>query len=163
MPDTTLRVGLVGTGFMGRVHANCWLALPGAELVAIADPTPESREKCPGSPEKFATHQEMLANADVDIVDVCTPTPWHAEAAIAGLEACLLYTSVSRALSRRRIAARRCRCSGVSTPWMLSRSCFATAWACSRFCCGLSVASWRMACALVRAVSMKPRTDALCA
>lgn len=87
MEGKTLRVGLVGTGFMGRLHANCWLALPGAELVAIADPTPESREKCPGSPEKFASHTEMLANAEVDIVDVCTPTPWHAEASLAGLEA----------------------------------------------------------------------------
>lgn len=85
--DKTLKVGLVGTGFMGRVHANCWLALPGAELVAIADPTPESREKCPGSPEPFEDWRTMLANADVDIVDVCTPTPWHAEAAIVGLEA----------------------------------------------------------------------------
>jgi predicted dehydrogenase len=82
----TLRVGLVGTGYMGRTHANCWLDLPGAELVAIADPTPDSREKAPGEPEQFDHWQEMLDNADVDVVDVCTPTPWHAEAAIGALE-----------------------------------------------------------------------------
>ncbi|HEY3265718.1 MAG TPA: Gfo/Idh/MocA family oxidoreductase [Armatimonadota bacterium] len=87
MSEKTLRVGLVGTGFMGRVHANCWVALPGAELAAIADPTAESREKCPGAPEQFEDWATMLANADIDIVDVCTPTPWHPGAAIAGLEA----------------------------------------------------------------------------
>jgi predicted dehydrogenase len=82
----TLKVGLVGTGFMGRSHANCWSDLPGAELVAIADPTPDSRDKCAGTPQKFERWQDLLANADVDIVDVCTPTPWHAEAAIGALE-----------------------------------------------------------------------------
>lgn len=83
----TLKVGLVGTGFMGRTHANCWQDLPGAELTAIADPTPDSREKVPGSPEKFEKWRDLLANTDVDVVDVCTPTPWHAEAVIGALEA----------------------------------------------------------------------------
>lgn len=87
MENKTLRVGLVGTGFMGRVHASCWLAVPGAELAAIADPTPENRDKCPGRPRHFASHEEMLAGMELDVVDVCTPTPWHAETAIAGLEA----------------------------------------------------------------------------
>jgi len=62
-------------------------ALPGAELVAIADPTPESRAKCPGTPQQFESWQELLANTDVDIVDVCTPTPWHGEAAVGALAA----------------------------------------------------------------------------
>lgn len=87
MKNKTLKVGLVGSGFMGRLHANCWQALPGAELVAVADPTPESRAKCPGAPAQFEHWQPMLANTDLDIVDVCTPTPWHAEAAMGALAA----------------------------------------------------------------------------
>ena len=87
MNEKTLRVGLVGSGFMGRLHANCWEALPGVQLVAVADPTQESRDKCPGKPEQFTNWKDLLANAGVDIVDVCTPTPWHGETAMGALAA----------------------------------------------------------------------------
>lgn len=86
MPDT-LRVGIVGAGFIGRVHANCWTALPGAEIVAAADIRPEVIKDMPGSPQPFSSHREMLDKAELDIVDVCIPTPWHAETAIDALNA----------------------------------------------------------------------------
>ena len=32
-----LKVGLIGCGFMGTMHANCYKNLPDVELVALAD------------------------------------------------------------------------------------------------------------------------------
>jgi predicted dehydrogenase len=82
----TLRVGLIGSGFMGRHHANCWQAVEGARLVAVADPDKTGRDKCPGNPNPYDNWPAMLAAEELDIVDVCTPTPWHVDASIAGLE-----------------------------------------------------------------------------
>ena len=41
-----LKVGLIGCGGMGGVHANCWLALGDkVKLVAIADTVPENAKE----------------------------------------------------------------------------------------------------------------------
>ena len=37
---STIRYGIVGTGMMGVEHLRNLAILPGAEVVAIADPTP---------------------------------------------------------------------------------------------------------------------------
>ena len=36
-----LRVGLIGCGFMGTMHANCYKNIPGVEIAALADIRPE--------------------------------------------------------------------------------------------------------------------------
>lgn len=80
-----IRVGLVGYGFMGHMHAQCHTASGDAKIVALADVDPakrdEAREKygC----ETYETIGEMLASAEVDLVDICTPTYLHEEMVIA--------------------------------------------------------------------------------
>lgn len=81
-----LKVGLVGAGFIGKMHANCWLALPNVELAAVADGRPKALKEVPGNPKTFATVDEMLDSADLDIVDVCVPTPAHADVVIEALQ-----------------------------------------------------------------------------
>jgi len=36
-----LRIGIVGFGFMGRMHYNCWKNLEGAEVRAVCDSDPD--------------------------------------------------------------------------------------------------------------------------
>jgi predicted dehydrogenase len=77
-----VRVGLAGLGFMGGTHAQCHAALPNVELVAVADVEQDRREKFAETygAKPFASLDEMLASADVDMVDICLPTYLHREA-----------------------------------------------------------------------------------
>ena len=83
-----LKVGLIGCGFMGAMHANCYKNIEGVELVALADLRPEkSEELAKGTNAKlFGDGKELIANADVDVIDICLPTYLHAEYAMLAME-----------------------------------------------------------------------------
>ena len=84
-----IKIGLVGYGFMGRMHAECYAASGKAQIVAVADVEADRREEasaklgCPA----FHSIQAMLTGADLDAVDVCTPTYLHEEHVIAAANA----------------------------------------------------------------------------
>ena len=71
-----MRVGIVGAGFMGQIHAAAWAKTP-ATLAGFVDKTAVSDhpliQKYNAQP--YANLDAMLA--DVDVVDICTPTPLH--------------------------------------------------------------------------------------
>ena len=72
---TELRAGLIGLGQMGRHHARVLQALPGVELVGIADP---ARSDLPGvSAAKLCGSIDELLALDLDIAVVATPTRTH--------------------------------------------------------------------------------------
>ena len=83
------RVGLIGCGGMGSFHAKCYEALKDlATVVAIADLDEEKAKKANQNhnAEIFASAEELLDKADVDIVDICLPTFLHTEYAIKAME-----------------------------------------------------------------------------
>lgn len=97
-----LKVGIVGMGGMGWFHAARHLKLSGAKLAAIADLVPERLEprgavqfniESGGTTFDFSQvvrydeASTLIAEADVDVVDICLPTYLHAEYAIKALEA----------------------------------------------------------------------------
>lgn len=83
---TPLRYGIIGAGMMGVEHVRNLMALPGAEVTALADPHHRSIERAlgglgPAAPQvaTFDHHQELL-DADVcDAVVVATPNMTHVE------------------------------------------------------------------------------------
>ncbi len=36
-----IRVGIVGLGYMGRMHYRCWSGLPGAKVTAVCEANPK--------------------------------------------------------------------------------------------------------------------------
>src|SRR5215207_6625612 len=82
--EASVRIGVVGAGFMGRQHLDFIRAAPGAVLVAVADPVAvEGEFGCP-------THESaaaMLAAEDLDAVIIANPNPLHVDTAIECLEA----------------------------------------------------------------------------
>lgn len=107
------RVAVIGAGKMGVVHANAYSAMPNAEVVAICDPRLEAAEELAKqcSARAFADIAQMLKEAEVDVVDICTPTPTHLEyikaAAGARKHICCekpLARSISQAMEAARIA-----------------------------------------------------------
>ena len=83
-----LRVGIAGTGFIGRVHARS-ARLAGGRLVAVAASSQESAEQAAaalGAERACASAEELAASPDIDVVHICTPNHLHrplAEAALA--------------------------------------------------------------------------------
>lgn len=76
------KVGLIGCGFMGGMHAACYNEIEGVQLVAVADVRPEKAEEISkkyGVAEIYSTGVELIEKADVDIIDICLPTFLHAE------------------------------------------------------------------------------------
>lgn len=83
-----LKVGLIGCGFMGAMHANCYKNIPGVELVALADIRREKAEELAKGTDAtiFGDGMELIQNAELDIIDVCLPTFLHAKYAMAAME-----------------------------------------------------------------------------
>ena len=97
-------VGLIGLGAIGRLHFDCWLKSPHAHVAAIASRDPRKRAGEWGGQEfnlgdqasekvdlsgiaTYETAEQLFADPNVQIVDICTPTPQHAPLAIAALRA----------------------------------------------------------------------------
>lgn len=84
----TVRLGLIGAGRMGNVHANCLKTIPDARLVAVADLVPERAHALATQWDAtaYTDYRAMLDREQLDAVYICTPTPVHAEQAIAVAE-----------------------------------------------------------------------------
>lgn len=80
------RVGIVGAGLMGGWHATRWRQLP-VELAGFYDRQPEKADAAAREHggRAFGSLDEFFAN--VDVVDVCTPTYEHAGPVIAAAQA----------------------------------------------------------------------------
>ena len=83
-----LKVGLIGCGFMGAMHANCYKNIEGVELVALADLRREKAEELATGTNAaiYSDGKDLIANADVDVIDVCLPTYLHCEYALLAME-----------------------------------------------------------------------------
>lgn len=83
-----LKVGLIGCGFMGTMHANCYKNIEGVELVALADVRKEKAlELAEGTNATiYGDGKDLIENADVDIIDICLPTYLHCDYAVSAME-----------------------------------------------------------------------------
>ncbi len=99
-----LRVGIVGFGFMGRMHYRCWNALEGVTVAAVCDADAHAfddasagRGNIAGAEGAvdltdvaiYAELDQMLAAERLDAVSITVPTYLHAASTIAALEASL--------------------------------------------------------------------------
>jgi myo-inositol 2-dehydrogenase/D-chiro-inositol 1-dehydrogenase len=84
----TLRIGIVGVGRIGRMHADIVARqVPGAELAMVHDAHADSARAVAGTLGVPAADglDELLA--DVDAVAICTSTDTHADLIVAAAEA----------------------------------------------------------------------------
>ncbi len=98
-----LRVGIVGIGFMGMIHYQAYQRAKGAKVTALCS---RDEKKLAGDwrgikgnfgppgqmmdlsgVKTYRTLEELLADKDVDLVDVCLPPAMHVEAGVAALQA----------------------------------------------------------------------------
>ena len=98
-----IRIGIAGLGFMGMIHYLASAKAPGCRVTALS-----SRDKAklggdwrgirgnfgpPGTMmdlghlKRYENYADLLADPEIDLIDICTPTHLHEEMAIAALKA----------------------------------------------------------------------------
>ncbi len=84
-----IRVGLVGYGFMGKMHADCYAASGQAQIVSVADVESDRRDEATAKLgcKTFDGIEALLNGAELDGVDICTPTYLHEEHVLAAVAA----------------------------------------------------------------------------
>ncbi|MFJ7243430.1 Gfo/Idh/MocA family protein [Kitasatospora sp. NPDC098652] len=84
-----VRTGIVGTGFIGRIHARA-VRQAGARLVGIAGVTMDSAvdgARSLGAEKAFESAEELIESGLVDVLHICTPNHLHAPVALKALDA----------------------------------------------------------------------------
>ena len=83
-----LRIGVIGVGSIGRVHARLLADDPDCLLVALADPTPAGGELATElGVTWYRDHETLLAEESLDGVVVAVPTALHASVGLACVSA----------------------------------------------------------------------------
>src|SRR5713226_7809406 len=98
-----IRIGIVGIGFMGMIHFLAARKLKGAQVTAICSRDskklagdwrsirgnfgPPGEMMDLGHLKKYDRLEKLLADPDIDLVDICNPTHRHPETAIQALKA----------------------------------------------------------------------------
>jgi predicted dehydrogenase len=99
-----MRIGVLGLGFMGTTHLKAWRNVPNATIAAVCSDDPQKLtgdlsaiqgNLGDGGDQQFdfsrtARYRQteaLLADPNVDAVDICLPTHLHSSVAIAALRA----------------------------------------------------------------------------
>lgn len=97
-----IRVGIIGLGFMGKMHFRCYSAIKGVQIAAICDTDKSKFEKTSGvagnikGAEKplnlkgislYTDFDKMLSESGLDAVSVTLPTYLHCEYTLKALKA----------------------------------------------------------------------------
>ena len=74
-----LKIGVIGLGFMGDLHANVYSTLPNVELVGLADKDINKKELGDKYKTKFYNDYFDLLKSDVEAISVCLPDRNHVQ------------------------------------------------------------------------------------
>lgn len=98
-----IRIGMVGVGFIGMIHFLAYRKVQGAKVVALCE---RDRKRLSGDwtglrgnfgppgekmdlsgVKQYEELDRLLADPDIDLIDICTPTHLHAPMVLAALKA----------------------------------------------------------------------------
>ena len=123
-----VRIGLIGTGYIGKAHAIAYAQAPTVfdlrgELVRemVAEVTPElaaTRAAAFGFNRSTGNWRELVADSNIDVVDICSPNHLHKEMALEAIRhGKHVYSEKPLALNARdaRLMVDAAHCAGVKT------------------------------------------------
>lgn len=86
----SLKVGVIGTGFIGPIHIEAIRRTFLAEVTSLADINDDvARVKAAqyGVPKHYGDYRDLLKDPDIDVVHICTPNSLHYTMAKEALQA----------------------------------------------------------------------------
>ena len=86
----TLKVGLIGAGWVGSVRAECFQRLRGIELRAVADSDQDRLSYFADCYNVRGCHEdwhELISRDDISVVHIAAPNYLHAEMIVASAHA----------------------------------------------------------------------------
>jgi predicted dehydrogenase len=90
MPKT-VKVGLIGSGFVADIHAHAFKQfIPDAEVVAVASPSPGKAARFAqerGIPNAFEDYHDLLAMPEIDLITLALPNDLHCKVTLAAAQA----------------------------------------------------------------------------
>lgn len=117
-----INIGVIGLGMMGQMHLAGWNGIKGARLRMVADTDPKrvagdlsgSWSNLAGGISEIdlskvtgtSDPMELIHSDDVDLVDICVPTPFHLDLALAAIKAGK-HVLCEKPLARTAVDARR--------------------------------------------------------
>lgn len=84
-----IRIGIVGAGNRGQMHAKALVSVDGAEVVAVADIDEDAANSLAEEfdiPSVYGDYRDMLGGADLDAVHVCVHNNLHKPVTIDAVE-----------------------------------------------------------------------------
>jgi predicted dehydrogenase len=86
-----INVGIVGLGWVAGAHIAAFNHIPGAKVTAVCSRRELDEAQLAqqyGTPLKaYRDYEAMLRDPSIQVIDICTPHPFHAEQAIAAAKA----------------------------------------------------------------------------
>lgn len=85
-----IKVGLIGTGFIGEIHTLAFEMVHEAQLLAVASPTPGKAKHFAhkhGIPHAFENYHDLLAMKEIELISLGVPNYLHAEVVMAAARA----------------------------------------------------------------------------
>ncbi len=89
MERETVRVGVIGTQFGGRVHVPALRKVPGVDVVAISGADPARTRQAAvslGIPHPFDNYRDMLGSGEIDAVTIASPPHLHHQMVLTACE-----------------------------------------------------------------------------
>lgn len=77
----SLKIGVIGTGFIGDLHLSCFKKIADAEVIGIVEKNENKRTKISKKYDinGYKDLSNLFNQRDPDIIDICLPTPLHKE------------------------------------------------------------------------------------
>lgn len=85
-----VKIGIIGTGQIGKAHLKRYAEVPNAEIVAVCDINETEARRVAGMygiEKVFTNFRDLLAIEEIQSVDVCLHNNFHAPVSIAAMEA----------------------------------------------------------------------------
>ena len=85
----TYNFAILGCGVISKTHVKAISSIENARLLGVADVNLANAQAfaLANGVKAYSDYAEMLADSNVDVVCVCTPSGWHAPNAIQALKA----------------------------------------------------------------------------
>ena len=84
-----IKIGIIGCGFMGKMHANCYRVLQNVRVVGVSDIQQDRAKEMANltGARVFTDANELINNKEIDAISIFLPTHLHKEFVIKSAQA----------------------------------------------------------------------------